>query len=107
MVDKEHHIHLSENEPEAELEEVPFNYLKWLTIFLVWVCVYILFIYIQFGAVYFCISMLIFIYYNTRTGRKSRGEVSAYSVFNRNCEQIDGTFTAEQFDKQIRSGMLY
>jgi len=32
------------------------------------------------------------------------GETSAYSVFNSGCRRIAGTFTAEQFDAQLRGG---
>lgn len=31
-------------------------------------------------------------------------EQSAYSVFNDGCESIAGTFKAEDYDKQLRSG---
>lgn len=27
--------------------------------------------------------------------------MSAYSVFNENCERIDGTLSAEQFEREI------
>lgn len=37
---------------------------------------------------------------------RKRGEKSAYSVFNRNCEKIDGTFNPDDFDKQLRKGGL-
>ena len=30
--------------------------------------------------------------------------MSAYSVFNPNCESIDGTLTAQQFEREIRHG---
>lgn len=59
---------------------------------------------IEFGAVYFVISLLIFIYYNTRSGPKKKGEISAYSVFNPDCQSIDGTLKAEQFEKEIMYG---
>ena len=36
-----------------------------------------------------------------RTGPKRAGEISAYSVFNPNCETIEGTFTAEQFEREL------
>ena len=32
---------------------------------------------------------------------KKDGELSAYSVFNPNCEQLEGTFTAEQFEREL------
>lgn len=40
-------------------------------------------------------------------GRKKRpGEKSAYSVFNRGVEQIQGTFSADDIDRQYRTGSL-
>ncbi|CAK1550427.1 unnamed protein product [Leptosia nina] len=38
------------------------------------------------------------------TKPKKQGEVSAYSVFNKDCKSIDGTLKAEQFEKEIRYG---
>ncbi|ODM95286.1 SAYSvFN domain-containing protein 1 [Orchesella cincta] len=70
--------------------------------FLAWLLVYVGFVKIGFGAVYFAISLLIFIYWNTRKSRRRRkGEVSAYSVFNRDCQAIDGTLKAEHLEKQL------
>ena len=43
-------------------------------------------------------------YRNTRTGPRQRNTLSAYSVFNPNQERIDGTFTTEQFEKELRFG---
>ncbi|XP_014280298.1 uncharacterized protein Saysd1 [Halyomorpha halys] len=80
--------------------------LKTFLMFILWLITYIYAIHIEFGAVYFCICALLFIYFNTRTGKRQRDEISAYSVFNRNCERIDGTFSAEEFEKQLRKGML-
>eukprot|EP00729_Bicosta_minor_P003696 gene3696-10459_t len=41
------------------------------------------------------------------SGRKKRpGEKSAYSVFNRGVEQIQGTFSADDIDRQYRTGSL-
>ena len=37
-------------------------------------------------------------------GKRKAGEASAYSVFNENCEAIDGTLTAQQFEREIRHG---
>lgn len=58
----------------------------------------------MFGTVYFIVSLLIGIYLNTRTQPRSKNEISAYSVFNKNCESIDGTLKAEQFEREIRYG---
>ncbi|XP_037807667.1 uncharacterized protein LOC119601046 [Lucilia sericata] len=66
-----------------------------------WVTLYIIAIELQFGIVYLMFSALAGIYLNTRTGPKKRNEISAYSVFNKNCESIDGTLKAEQFEREI------
>ena len=57
-------------------------------------------IHVGFGAVYFATSCFALIWLNL--GQRRAGEMSAYSVFNRNCETIQGTFTAQQFESQIR-----
>ncbi|XP_059157218.1 uncharacterized protein LOC131941758 [Physella acuta] len=70
--------------------------------FLLWLTLWGLFVELQFGAVFFTISVLLFIYVNTRTGPKDN-RPSAYSVFNKDCERIHGTLTAEQLQKQMFS----
>ncbi|XP_014247155.1 uncharacterized protein LOC106665331 [Cimex lectularius] len=72
-----------------------------------WGSLYYLAIKVEFGTVFLAISALIFIYYNTRTGQKKRGEVSAYSIFNKNCQPIDGTLQAEQLQREMLGGFLY
>jgi hypothetical protein len=69
-----------------------------------WLILWGLFIEIGFGAVYFVLSILLFVYFNTGTGPKKGDGPSAYSVFNPNCERLDGTFTAEQFERELRYG---
>lgn len=75
-------------------------------IILLWITLYVIAIKLQFGMVYFMLSALFGIYYNTRTTRKKKNEISAYSVFNKNCESIDGSLKAEHFEKEIRYGSL-
>ncbi|KAL4237414.1 SAYSvFN domain-containing protein 1 [Mactra antiquata] len=69
-----------------------------------WFCLWKFFIEIGFGAVYFIVSCSYLMYRNTRTGPRETGKLSAYSVFNPNHERLDGTFTAEQFEKELRLG---
>ncbi|CAH1392727.1 unnamed protein product [Nezara viridula] len=52
------------------------------------------------------VTLKTFLLFILWTGKRPRDEISAYSVFNRNCERIDGTFSAEEFEKQLRKGML-
>lgn len=54
---------------------------------------------VQFGAVFFILSLILFTYWNT--GRRRRGEMSAYSVFNDNCERLAGSMTAEHFERDM------
>lgn len=42
----------------------------------------------------------------TNLGERRSG-LSAYSVFNRNCERIMGQPTAEQFDNEVRRRVVY
>lgn len=76
------------------------TYVTYLVYFLFWVTLYAIAIELRFGVVFLMISALVGIYFNTRT-EKEPGEISAYSVFNENCESIDGTLKAEQFEREI------
>ncbi|KAK3093062.1 hypothetical protein FSP39_010628 [Pinctada imbricata] len=72
--------------------------------FLLWLLLWLFFIEYQFGVAYFITSLIVIVYLNTRTGPRDRRHLSAYSVFNPNFERIDGTFTAEQFEKELIYG---
>jgi hypothetical protein len=77
------------------------TYCTWLIYFLIWITLYAIAIELSFGAVFFMLSLLIGICFNTRVKPRNKKEISAYSVFNENCEAIDGTFKAEMFEKQL------
>ena len=112
-----------EEEEEAECSETPpWTRLDWAIILikcLVWVCIQVrvllalcqsftqsrlqvIFIKIEFGAVFFLVSAILLM--TSNLGKRKAGEASAYSVFNENCEAIDGTLTAQQFEREIRHG---
>jgi len=69
-----------------------------------WFSLWMFFVKIECGAVYFVISLILILYFSMKDSERGDGELSAYSVFNKNFERLDGTFTAEQFDNQIRRG---
>lgn len=71
---------------------------------ILWVSLMTLFVHIEFGAVFFVFSLFYLIYVNL--GSRKPGEPSAYSVFNPDCEAIDGTLTAEQLERQLIFGAL-
>ncbi|KAL8600041.1 hypothetical protein ACOMHN_039274 [Nucella lapillus] len=99
----------SNNAPECDLAEdtteSPPQKFSWLLFVLkiaLWFTVWLIFIELQFGAVFFVVSALVFVYFNTRTGRRrQKSTLSAYSVFNPNCERLQGTITAEQFEAEL------
>jgi len=94
---------------DSEVKESTKDFrLYWLKKFLkasVWLLLWGFFVSIEFGLVYFVCSCLFFIVLSMRGGKKRKsGALSAYSVFNKNFEVIDGTFTAEQFERELRHG---
>ncbi|XP_053568653.1 SAYSvFN domain-containing protein 1 [Bombina bombina] len=75
---------------------------------LLWLVLLGLFVELEFGLAYFIISMFYWLYEGTRgPGEKRRGEKSAYSVFNPGCEAIQGTITAEQFERELLYGTVF
>ena len=68
-----------------------------------WFSLWMFFIKIEFGAVFFAVSLILILYFSM-TNSRDKNDLSAYSVFNENFERLDGTFTAEQFDKSLRRG---
>uniref|UniRef100_UPI00398F0CEF SAYSvFN domain-containing protein 1 n=1 Tax=Pristiophorus japonicus TaxID=55135 RepID=UPI00398F0CEF len=70
---------------------------------LLWLVLLGLFIELEFGLAYFVLSMFYWIYIGTRDpANKKQGEVSAYSVFNPGCKAIEGSLTAEQFERELQ-----
>jgi preprotein translocase subunit SecG len=90
----------------------PLDYLthRYVVIFILWSLLYYYFIKIEFGAVYFIVTVLVAIFINlnynsqhSKDNNKDRKKkpLSAYSVFNANCESIEGSVTAQQLEAQI------
>ena len=69
-----------------------------------WCCCFGFFVQIGFGSVFFVLSLFYFMYLSMKSGTRRSWEPSAYSVFNENCEAIDGTLSGEQFDKELKFG---
>lgn len=91
---------------EAQCEESKYKYFVYLIWFCFWATCWMIAIELKFGIVYLLFSALFFIYFNTRTGPRRKDEVSAYSVFNKNCESIKGTLTAEQLAGEMLYGPM-
>lgn len=69
-----------------------------------WLILWKIFILLEFGTVFFVLSMFYWVYNSMKEGTRKPWEPSAYSVFNKDFETIDGTFTAEQFEKELKFG---
>ena len=92
------------------------SYLSTLTVtsygkIALWLALFILFYEIEFALVFLAASFLYFMYYSPLATQHSsdparqRNAKSAYSVFNKGCEKLDGDLDADQFDREIRRQM--
>ncbi|KAL3872686.1 hypothetical protein ACJMK2_035896 [Sinanodonta woodiana] len=79
------------------------TYLNLCLKIILWLLLWAYFIHVEFGSVFFVLSLFFFLYKGTRTGPIEK-KLSAYSVFNPNFETLEGTFTAEQFEKELKYG---
>ena len=69
----------------------------------VWLlCWYLTSYYLEIGSIYFMISTFVGMMYHL--GERQEGELSAYSVFNRNFERLVGTVDAEQMIREQFGG---
>eukprot|EP00117_Sycon_ciliatum_P034334 scpid5744/ scgid26228/ SAYSvFN domain-containing protein 1 len=71
---------------------------------LLWLLLFAIFVRIEFGTAFFVLSLFYIPYAGTGSDERRKGQPSAYSVFNKDCQSIDGTLTGDQFDKEIRRG---
>ncbi|KAF7690401.1 SAYSvFN domain-containing protein 1 [Silurus meridionalis] len=69
---------------------------------LLWLVLLGLFSELEFGLPFFLLSLFYWLYEGLRNPAvRKPGELSAYSVFNPNCEPILGTLTAEQLEGEM------
>lgn len=69
---------------------------------LLWLVLLGLFSELEFGLPFFLISLFYWLYEGLRAPAERRpGEMSAYSVFNPDCQPILGTLTAEQLEGEM------
>ncbi|KAE9553122.1 hypothetical protein FO519_003675 [Halicephalobus sp. NKZ332] len=74
-------------------------YRCWISTICFWATGQIIFASIEFGLVYFSFSVIMIFLLNL--GSRKEGELSAYSVFNPNCERLLGQFTSEEFERNL------
>ncbi|XP_061741638.1 SAYSvFN domain-containing protein 1 [Nerophis ophidion] len=75
--------------------------ITWLKV-LLWVVLLGFFSELEFGLAFFLTSLFYWLYAGLRSPSARRpGEMSAYSVFNPNCQPLLGTLTAEQLEGEM------
>ena len=82
----------------------PFNWLTFSLKLLLWILLFGFFVEIGFGQAFFVSSGIFFMVYFLKGSRRKKGELSAYSVFNKNMERLEGTLSADQFERELRYG---
>jgi hypothetical protein len=96
---------LNEAGPDTNTNSKLLHYFVIVCKTLIWVCMFMGFLKLELGAIFVIVSIFWLMWVNMNTGkRKKSGRnagPSAYSVFNPNCEAIDGTLKAEQLEKQL------
>lgn len=68
--------------------------------FTLWVTTWMLFIYLDFGSLWIILSLMLSMFFNL--GTRKAGELSAYSVFNKDFKKLLGTLDARDIDNEIR-----
>lgn len=69
---------------------------------LLWLVLLGLFVELEFGLPFFVISLFYWLYEGLRSpAAREPGEMSAYSVFNPDCQPLLGTLTAEQLEGEM------
>lgn len=69
---------------------------------LLWLVLLGLFAELEFGLPFFVLSLFYWLYEGLRSpAAREPGELSAYSVFNPNCQPLMGTLTAEQLEGEM------
>lgn len=95
---------------EASEKSEPCTAMDW-TIILVKVMVYItlqvIAILEQFGAVFFMLSLFYLMWVGLSDKKRKPDQLSAYSVFNPNFEEIDGTVNAKKLQAELTFGALH
>ncbi|XP_016086142.1 SAYSvFN domain-containing protein 1-like [Sinocyclocheilus grahami] len=98
---EDHNHHLLNATCGRWLQSVALTHLTLLKV-LLWLVLLGLFSELEFGLPFFLISLFYWLYEGLRSPRaRQPGEMSAYSVFNPDCQPILGTLTAEQLEGEM------
>ena len=91
----------SQNSTQQKLSS-PLSRLDYVLYATIYVALQLLFNYVGLGAAWFCVAGCIFMYVFTAEGQRRPGELSPYSVFNKDFQAIQGTFDAAKMEREMR-----
>jgi len=83
----------------SRIEGIPIISNVYFLYFTLWLIGYLLFLEFGFGIVYLTSSIIGVVFCNL--GTREKGTLSAYSVFNPNFERLDGTFSSDDFERNV------
>eukprot|EP00045_Choanoeca_perplexa_P015075 m.182290 g.182290 ORF g.182290 m.182290 type:complete len:140 (-) comp16883_c0_seq1:3058-3477(-) len=83
----------------------PLSKLDYALYATIYITLQLLFNYLELGAAFFCVAGCVFMYIFTSEGQRRPGELSPYSVFNKDFQAIQGTFDAAKMEREMRYGM--
>lgn len=67
----------------------------------VWAALYWVAVQVEFGVVYFVVSLLLLVYTSMGSSDGKEEKTSAYSVFNKHGKQLPGTFTTQSLESSF------
>ena len=99
----------SDEETQAFINHLQSQFTSTRSLFIItgWLFAYWTAARYEFGLVFFVLSLLLFMYYNTRTIQGKDPLPSAYSVFNQNQERLVGDRDPGSIDQQLRQGGMF
>ena len=75
--------------------------------FFMWFTLWMVFVYLNFGSVFFMLSLFPLLCMTLGDRKRVEGEPSAYSVFNPECKRLPSILDREDFEDQVRYGALH
>jgi hypothetical protein len=94
---------LDQTAPQTQRQlSPPLSRLDYALYATIYIALQLLFNYLQLGAAFFCIAGCVFMYVSTSEGQRRPGELSPYSVFNKDFQAIQGTFDAAKMEREMR-----
>ena len=100
----------SRSSSETSDESEPWTVMDWAILFvkaMVYVTLQTIAVLEQFGAVFFMLSLFYLIWVGLSDRKRKPNQLSAYSVFNPNFEEIEGTVNAQKLQAELTFGAIH